>query len=508
VKIHYRPSDWQTRFHLLDTNEALGAGAAGPGKSFCLSMDPIQQLRVEDARMHCDPRSVTHPEDPLWNQILENPIAHGESQGWALFLMRTSPRLEQRIAKMRTVFLAMDPHVKEDRQQSIFTFSCGFRYQFGHCHLFNDFERYMSSEYSWIGFDELVHFEEEQYFQIKSRLRSSDPVMRGMVKTRAMSNPVMRLEANETFVNRNPQWVREYFVDPAPEGNTLIVSEATDENGEVFENTRIYLPAKLDDNPDKEFVETYKRNLLHSKPHMRKALLEGDWYLTPGSFFEDVWDPQMTIIRPFAVPDDWPVFRSMDWGYKAKGCIHWWTLDPDDNLIGIREFTFQKRLALQVAEDTRAAEKAMGLWGYRGSRITGPADTQLWEDRGGSGRTKAEDFASVGINWVQANKKSRKRNARFMTERLHATMTRRRKGGLYLFSSCIMLARTIPAMQSNKEDMEEPADGGEDHWLDSAFYACNYASYGRSGVPRMDSRFRPDDDDEPEDFRGRLGYGI
>jgi hypothetical protein len=507
MDIAYKPSKWQSEFHALTTHEALGAGAAGPGKSICLLMEPIvTQLRLENARCNGDPATAgIPPNDPLWDVVLNNKLRWGQSTGWALHLRRTSKMLLPTLAVADRLFKELDPKVRYNGDSMMYTFSSGYRYQFGHCHKPDDWGGYLSAAFTFLCFDELVQFQEEQYEQIKTRLRAFDKVLRPFMKTRAMSNPVMKMTSGDTFSVNDPQWVRRYFVDPAPEGRVVHRRAATNSKGDTVERTRIYLPAKLRDNPDPEFVANYEAQLLHAPPHMRKALLEGDWYVTAGSYFGDLWNSNVHVIRKFAIPREWPKFRSMDWGYKSYGCIHWWALDEDDNLICTAEFSFRLMTATEVARKVREIEKDQKLWGYDGSLITGPADNQLWEKRGDSGASKAEEMAAVGVHWVKADKASRRRNAERMLDRLGAHLHAAVRPGIAFFNTCIMAIRTIPSVQRDHNNIEEPAEGGDDHWVDSAWYACAYASRGRKGVAML--REHEDEDRDLPVARGQYGYG-
>lgn len=493
----YVPSEWGKKFHSLTTHEALGGGSAGPGKTVVLRWDPLPQIITEHQR-------CSDPEHPY-------PLDWGHSKGYALFLRRTSPMLRQTIALAQAEFRQVDPGVRWNENDQEFTFSSGFVYRFGHCKDKGDWSIYHGLELTWLGLDEAAQFIESQYDHLCARVRTDDPVLAEMMRVRLMSNPMAGNEGMEGLSSDgDPNWLRRLFVAPCPEGEKILVREIEMEDGEIVRWTRTYLPARLRDNPNPRFVRDYTALLKTMKPHIRKAYLDGDWYVTVGSFYAEAWSSEC-IVKPFPIPDDWPVFRSLDWGFKQPGCVHWWAMDPDENVICIKEWTFQGMSASAVALRILEIEEDLGLKEPRAKRssLTGPADTQLWERREGGGTSKVQDMAAVGVYWEQADKKSRKRNA----ERVYERLADRRGGipGLSFFGDglCEDAVRTLPQIQTDQTDKDCPADGGPDHWHDSTCYACAFASHGRAGLPRRRQREEEDDDDEPAPrrTRGQYGYG-
>lgn len=496
MKPVYSPSRWGEIYHALPYDEVLGGGAAGPGKSLVLLMDPMQQIVVEHQRMQ-----KGHPFH----------IEPGMSTGWALHLRRTIKQLEQNIIRTKRIFPIVDPGAKFDEQKTTWTFTSGYRFQFGHCQNSQDWQAYLSGEFTHIGYDELVTFLEEQYENINLRLRSTDPVLRKMLRIRAMTNPMVIRDSGENY-SIDPYWVRKRFVDPAPKGGVVLEERTKRSTGQVVVKTRFYSHATLYDNPDPEFVQQYEAKLLFAKPHIRAAMLHGNWYVTAGSFFGDEWNERMHVIRPHFIPPEWPRFRSMDWGYKKPGCVQWYAMDPDENLICEREMMFQGQTARQVAERVKKAEMSMKLWKDGRSLITGPADTQLWEKRGDEGLSKAEEFAAAGIQWVPADKRSRSRNAERVSERLKDHDSGTAMPGLVFFETCKDIVKMLPTIQTDKDDPDTPQDGGNDHSFDTLMYACAFASRGRVGIPRLgrkeDDEYGDESEDKPEASRGNSwGYG-
>jgi len=253
-----------------------------------LLMEPFQQIALEHERC----LDKEHPYHIPW----------GSSLGWALHIRRTRPMLELSIQRSHRIFPLVDPGAKWNENKATWTFSSGYKYQFGHCHDSEDWQNYLSFEYSIILYDELVQMEEEQYDQINTRLRSSDPLLRQMLKIRSMSNPLMSKQKGDNFSIKDPNWVRKRFVDPAPEGKTTLKKQIRMQDGTVRNHTSIYLPATLYDNPDPEFVKTYEFQLQKSKPHIRQALLYGNWYITAGSYYGDVWNKNLHVCKSFKIP--------------------------------------------------------------------------------------------------------------------------------------------------------------------------------------------------------------
>lgn len=480
--MNYSPSGWGREFHALAVDEALGGGAAGPGKSLALLMDPLEQVAIEHERCRA------------------GEINWGQSTGWAIHLRREFPRLEQTIHRSKLLFPRVDPGVKWDEVRHMWRFSSGYKFQFGHLKDNDSFLNYRSSEFTHLAIDEAAEIDSKDvYDELVLRVRSTDKVLQKMLKTRITSNPC----AN---------WVREYFVDPAPSGRVVFKRSIKLADGSEVTRTRLFLPARLSDNPDPEFRRQYEANLRDKPQHIRAALLDGDWYVVAGAFFADVWDPARVVVKPFKIPSGWKRFRSGDWGYKQPCVILWWAVSPEGELICYRERTYNgpkaSRLldAMQVAEEIKEIEKKNGEWNLvkDSSRLAGPMDTQLWEERGHRGPTMADDMARVGVYWNKATK-GRKQAAQQLIKRLNQRGYNDRPG-LMFFENCSRCISTIPALGTDDIDSEVPTKGGPDHHYDAVSYACaaNPLPSGKEDFDKFD-----DDDinEDPAVNRGQFGYG-
>lgn len=483
----YKPSAWGERYHNHSEDEALGGGSAGPGKSLVLLMDANPQIVVQHKRC----------------EIGE--FAWGQAPGWALHLRKEFPRLEQTIARARRLFTALDPDVRWDANAHKFTFRSGYQYQFGHLKDKDSYLNYRSNEYTWLGIDEVGEIEsKDTYDELVLRVRSTDRILRQLLKVRCMSNP-------------SANWVREYFVEPNRNGGEILEKEIKLSNGESRIRSRVFLPARLSDNPDPEFKAQYEASLKDRPPHIKRALFDGDWFVVPGAFFSELWDPARVVIKPFKIPSGWHRFRSGDWGYKEECVILWWAVTPDRELICYRERTYngtkaKRRMdAGEVARAIKEVEMANGEWNRlrNCSRLSGPMDNQLWEERGRKGPTMADDMAKEGVYWQRATK-----GRVSMAQQLITRLGQRGydgRPGIMFFEDCQKCIQTIPSIGTDELEPEKPKDGGPDHWYAAVGYACA-ANPVPSGKEDYSGRDEDDNDrfgDQPfTQSRGDFGYGL
>lgn len=192
-----------------------------------------------------------------------------------------------------------------------FTFPSGARLEFGHLQHSKDRENYQGAEYQFVGFDELCQFEEPDYLYLHSRVRKpmTGPLSRVPLRVRGASNPG----------GIGHHWVRSRFVKREPQ---------QDEEEPPAEGARLFVPAKLADNP-KVDAKSYEAQLKNLDSRTRKQFLDGNWDVRePGACFTEFdWD-QNTLegTRPLDSPYD--VVRAIDWGHHHMPVL-WLEIQPD-----------------------------------------------------------------------------------------------------------------------------------------------------------------------------------
>lgn len=214
--VPHQPHPPQAAFLLLEHREALYGGAAGGGKSDALLMAALQYVDV-----------------PGYSAILFRRTFADLALPGALM-----DRAEQ--------WLRGTDARWNDRDKT-WTFPSGATLTFGYLEHEGDKYRYQGAEFQFVGFDELTQFTETQYRYLFSRLRrlqgSEVPI-----RMRGATNPG----------GDGHQWVHARFlVAGAAEG-------------------RVFVPAKLDDNPSLD-REEYVQSLSELDEVTRRHLLDGDW---------------------------------------------------------------------------------------------------------------------------------------------------------------------------------------------------------------------------------------
>lgn len=219
----------QRVFMCLPVKEALFGGAAGPGKSSALLMDALQYVDI-----------------PGYNAIILRKSYSDLSKPGAL-MDRAMDWLKETDAKW-------------NEQKHLWRFPSGASLSFGFIDNVNDKYKYQSSEFQFIGFDELTQFREEDYRYMFSRLRRLQGVN---IPTR------MRSASNPGGIGH--AWVKQRFIT---EGTKL---------------GRVFLPASLYDNPYLDHAD-YIASLSNLDPVTLEQLLTGNWDAIPAiGFIQKHW---------------------------------------------------------------------------------------------------------------------------------------------------------------------------------------------------------------------------
>ena len=234
----------------LDCREALYGGGAGPGKTDALLMAALQYVHVPGYSALILRRD--YPRLALPNSIMD--------------------RARQWLYRTRCHW---------NSQTKAYRFPSGAVLQFGYIDNPDDRYRYASSEYQFIGWDELTEFrlgpgDDNPYEFMFSRLRKN-PLLAVPLRMRAASNPG----------NIGHQYVKQRFITEEA------LAALRDDRPQVFYadsagRDRAFVPALLSDNPHLDKQE-YMDNLMHLPSVTRARLLQGDWSIVEDAIIKADW---------------------------------------------------------------------------------------------------------------------------------------------------------------------------------------------------------------------------
>lgn len=354
-----------------------------------------------------------------------------------LLLRRTMPELRNN--HIRPLQAELDGFAQYKDSEKTFFFPNGSFIQLGYCDHEKDVYQYQGQEYDVIGFEEATQFTEF----IKDFIATSNRT------TRKDFTPRIYYTANPGGTGH--AWFKRLFIDKVYQ------------NSEVAEDY-IFIPAKIYDNhalmdADPGYVDKLK-NL---PDDLRRAFLDGDWNVFAGQFFSE-FRTEKHVVKPFAIPDHWRKWRSIDWGYKDDCAVYWYACDEDGRVFVYRELYVNQTLGTQVAKkvyDLSTDDKNI--------RYT-VAGHDMWQKRGhdfNEGESIAEVFANEGVHVEKADIS---RIVGWNTVREYLANASDGKPHVQIFENCHNLIRTLPMMVYDERKTEDMADGMEDHAADSFRY--------------------------------------
>ena len=382
-----------------------------------------------------------------------------------LILRRTLPELEKSLIRC-----ALELYPRE-----IFTYKAskhegyfknGSVIDFGYCDSENDVYRYQSAEYDIIRFDELTHFTEQMYVYLISRVRGANTYPK---QIKSSTNPG----------GIGHTWVKRRFIDIGP---------PNEEHG-----GKIFIPSLVTDNSflmknDPGYIKRLQR--LSKKD--KEALLYGNWDIFEGQYFTE-WNRELHVLQPFEIPKDWRRYFVMDYGLDMLAG-YWIAVDSFGRAYVYREI-YESGLIISEAAKRICEKTAETVYAY-----IAPPD--LWNRRQDTGKSAARIFAENGVPVIAA-KNDRVQGWYNLKEWLSPFWdeTGRRCASLRIFSNCVNLIRTLPALCIDSRNPNDVAN--TPHELTHAPDAIRYFVAGRpvpATMRKEEERDAPEFDRQVEDL--------
>ena len=431
-RILFKPNPGpQENFLVASEREVLYGGSAGGGKSFALLAFPLR---------FCE--SAGHS---------------------ALILRRTNDELRELIHKSSEIYPKAFPGAKWSERKSQWTFPSGARIWLTYLEQDKDVLRYQGQSFTFVGFDELTQYPTPfPWDYLRSRLRSIDPSI--PVYMRATTNPGGPGHA----------WVKKMFIDPSP-ANTSFWATDTD-SGKILRYPkghskaekplfrRLFIPAKLKDNPYLYDSGDYETMLLSLPEVQRKQLLYGSWDVAEGAAFIE-FDRDTHVIEPYKIPSGWRKFRACDYGYGSYSAVLWFAVTPDNTLVVYRELYVRKVLAVDLARAILEIEDDDGPISYA------VLDSSCWHRRGDTGPSLAEQMNLEGCRFRPSDRSRGSRvSSKNEVHRLLKVDEETDIPGIQIFNTCTHLISQLPILPIDKKNPEDIDTNAEDHLYDALRY--------------------------------------
>ena len=189
-----------------------------------------------------------------------------------LMIRRTRKALESTIARAKQLYRGV---AQWQESKSRFVWRTGATLSMNYLERDDDADQYQGHDYTRVYVEELTQFASSAPIdKLRATLRSGAGVPTGF---RGTCNPG----------GAGHSWVKERYIDHGPWTVTTHAFSCPF-TGRVVETKRVFIPAKLSDNPALlENDPTYVAQLYQAgSPQLVRAWLEGDWDVILGSFFD------------------------------------------------------------------------------------------------------------------------------------------------------------------------------------------------------------------------------
>lgn len=253
------------------------------------------------------------------------------------------------------------------------------------------------------------------------------------------------------------------------------------EDPDIFTHHSTYLDNRF---IDAAYHQRMERRRLRDPEGYRVYAL-GDWGLLGGRFFS-MWNRNIHVCKPFAIPNGWLRFRSMDWGSYRPYSVGWYAVDFDGMIWKYRELYGYGGKANIGTEET-SKQVAHKIVEFEKERMSyGVLDNACWNKQGTEGPTIAEEINKVlheaNKTMFTPSQKGREQGAEQLRLRLEGYVTSQdvQIPGICFFETCFHTIRTIPLLRRDKREPEKVDTTGEDH----AFDECAYGLLSRPWTPK------------------------
>jgi hypothetical protein len=334
----------------------------------------------------------------------------------------------------------------------------------------------------------------------------------------------------EVFATCNPfgvghTWVKRHFVDAAPMGRVVresvnVFNPQIGKREDVVK-TKVHIFGSYRENKflTPEYVASLEKI---EEPNKRRAWLGGDWDVTSGGMFDDLWSQAFHVVKPFTIPKTWRLTRSFDYGSSKPFSVGWWAISDgcdvklDDGTIRrtIKGDVFRimewygctgrpneglRMLTAKITEGIIERELKANLY----TKVhPGPADNSIFDVMDGNsiGSVMSKPVMVAGKNrpgiiWTTSDKSAGSRKAGWEKLRTYIAGSvpawedpktkelrlPRTDPGLFVFDNCRDFINLFPILPRDEDDLDDVDTESEDHIGDETRYFILSVGVGAKG---------------------------
>jgi len=354
------------------------------------------------------------------------------------FFRRTYPELEGpdgAISKAYEVFAGSATPKEGGRE---WHWPNGSRLYFLHCQHEKDVYSYQGGGMDVVIIDEATHFTWfiVDYFLTRNRATSDNYGFR----------PFAILTANPGNIGH--AWYCQVFDMENKLGQHEMVKTTTNPN-EKREQV-YFIPALLEDNrigtirdPD------YESRLMRRDELVARALRRGDWSIFAGQAFMG-WTKERVACPEFDIPETWPRWRAIDYGFDHPFTCGWFTMNPKSGRVYIYRAVLEGNLS-----DTQQARLIRTMTSPDERIAITYASPDMWARKSAGEKvfTSVDEYRDEGVPLVRADndRKSGKRKI----DRLLAEEMADGKPGIQVFEPYFDVFRCMSTLVRAKDQSED-----------------------------------------------------
>jgi phage terminase large subunit len=167
----------------------------------------------------------------------------------------------------------------------------------------DDPEKIKSTEFDMIYVQEATELDQLDWELVVSRLRNGV------------------LSYQQVMGDCNPTYPQHWLKVRCDEGTAQLLDSAHQDN-----------PMLWADGEWTEFGAEYLRTLDSLTGYQYRRLRLGEWCAAEGMYFEE-WDPKVHVCEPFEIPEEWPRWFAVDYGFAVPFCCLWFARSPETRRV-------------------------------------------------------------------------------------------------------------------------------------------------------------------------------